>query len=77
MSRKVTLTKIIKSYLKVIPFYLWVKQFCRAGNSLKIPINIKQQVFPNPTHLDPRLTDKVVINKINLHTGKIGTSKKK
>ena len=34
--------------LKVIPFYLWVKQFCRAGNSLKIPINIKQQVFPTP-----------------------------
>ena len=46
--RKVTLIKIMKSYLKVIPFYLWVKQFCRASNSLKIPINIKQQVFPTP-----------------------------
>ena len=34
--------------LKVIPFDLWVKQFCRAGNSLKIPINVKQQVFPTP-----------------------------
>ena len=48
---KVTLTKIMKSYLKVIPFYLWVKQFCRAGNSLKIQINIKQQVFPTPPTL--------------------------
>ena len=33
--------------------------------------------FPYPTHLDPRFPDKVDINKINLHTGKIGTSKKK
>ena len=45
---KITPTMIMKSYLKVIPFYLWVKQFCRAGNSLKTPIKIKQQVFPTP-----------------------------
>ena len=74
---KVTLIKIMKSYLKVIPFYLWVKQFCRAGNSLNIQKKHQTTSFPYPTHLDPRFPDKVDINKINLHTGKIGTGKKK
>ena len=66
----------MKSYLKVIPFYLSVKQFCRAGNGLNIQRNIKHQVFPTP----PTSTlgfQKVDINKINLHTGKLGTGKKK
>ena len=64
--------KALESYTLV----LWVKQFCGAGNSLKISINVKQQVS-HPTHLDPRSPDNGEINKINLHTGKIDTGRKK
>ena len=34
--------------LKVIPLFLGWKQFCRAGNSLKTHINVKQQVSRTP-----------------------------
>ena len=54
-----------------------MKQFCRAGNSLKIPIKNQTASFPYPTHPDLRFTYNVDIYKINLHTGKIGTGKKK
>ena len=65
--------KLFESYT----LYLWVKQFCRAGTSLKIPIKIKQQIFPTPLNPDLRFTYNVDVNKINSHTGKIGTGKKK
>ena len=69
---KITPIKIMKSDLKVIPFCLWEQQFCRASNSLNIPNNIIP--YSNPSTLG---FQKIDINKIYLHTGKIGTGKKK
>ena len=65
--------KLFESYTLV----LWVKQFCGAGNSLKNTNKCQTTSLLHPTHLDPRSPDNGDINKINLHTGKIGTSKKK
>ena len=66
-----------KAIGKLYPFVFGNNNFGRAGNSLNIPMIIKTLSFPYPTHLNPRFPDKVDTNKINLHTGRIGTGKKK
>ena len=65
----------VKSYLKVMPFCLWENNFAGLVTAL-ISQKYKFLSFIYPTHLNPKFSDKVDINKINLHTGKIGTGKK-